>query len=675
MRSEYQGEAQHHEWLLTNGTGGYALGYGSFINQRKYNGLLIASDRNFHRRHILAGIEELAGFRGNTFPLDANHYPNCIYPNGFEHIVKSWLRPYPAALYSSQPPAQDFIILKEVRMPAGVNAVVVSYTNLGQQPMTLTLRPKFSLRNHHYVNLPGTWDRQPPEVTVFDETDWSIRRPDNGCMAWCRCPTGKVTPDPVVYRQVYYPLEASRGYEATEDLYAPVMITIMLPPGTTHHLVCAAEELRNPPALIDAVLERYRDLPLPADHPRTRGRQKTSLIATATNDDDLFTFTAYRKLLGQAAADFLTADDIIAGYPWFGPWGRDSLISLGGVLCLPEHRPLIPRLLAKYGRHLKNGLLPNVFGEGGEGMNYDTVDASLWYCVRLYEYCRQMGEIDDKLLETAARIVLNYRFNRTLPFSFDPEDGLISLNAPHQALTWMDAKVYQHPVTPRLGKPVEINALWYNAVRAVHALAKKSASTAISYRRWRLKMKELAELAQQIETGFQAFVIDGFLADRIGTDGPVAEIRPNAVIAAALPFDVVPTEMLPKIWETARRELLTPYGLRTLSPRHPAYKRKYIGNQKQRDMAYHQGSTWAFLLAPMARLYEKAFRRTKPAAERRAELEKLIWRFRRGFMKGHIASVAELWDGDQPHVPKGCPAQAWSVMAVVEIEDLIRRVR
>ncbi len=662
--------AYHHEWLLTNGRGGYALGFGNFLNERKYNGLLVAGLDGFKRVHVLASLEEAVEWRGARFHLDANHYPDTIHPQGYRHIVKSWPRPYPSALYSADPVNPDFLILKELFMIAGVNAVVVKYTNLGAFPINFTIRPKLTLRDHHTVSRPGRWEAEEVEIE-FHGDSFSVYKPGLEDEVWGYTESGGMADNRIVFRNVFYPLEAARGYEAVEDLLSPADIHFRLTPGASNRLVFSLGRLEEAVVRAEAAEADYRRLPLPADHPE-RLKGQPDWLSLIRFNEPVFSHGEYRRILEGAAADFLTEGDCLAGYPWFGPWGRDSLIALSGIRLLKGGRRLAVRILKKYGRAIRNGLLPNTFGEGGQGLNYLSVDAPLWFVLRSFEIAPR----DKELFARAGKIVLNYLFNQDLPF-FAAEDGLIELREGPWALTWMDAKVYDEPVTPRFGKPVEINALWFNALNGLLKMAEAQGlkgGARLAARPYSISCRDLEDLAGHVKRGLAGFVgddyRDDYLADRIDASGPVFEIRPNAVIAAGLPFEPWARDVQAMVLETARRELLTPFGLRSLNVGHPAFKNKYLGGQKQRDLAYHQGTVWAWPLAYLARLHLRVHG-DKPKRKLIKDLSALIWRFRDGFLKDQIASVAEIWDGLEPTIPKGCPAQAWSVMAVLEIEHLI----
>ncbi|MDA3838764.1 MAG: hypothetical protein PF574_07265, partial [Candidatus Delongbacteria bacterium] len=281
-------------------------------------------------------------------------------------------------------------------------------------------------------------------------------------------------------------------------------------------------------------------------------------------------------------------------------------------------------------------------------------------------------KIAKKLFSYLTEIVANYAFNKLLPFYMD-DDGLICIKHGNSALTWMDAKVYNKPVTPRFGKPVEINSLWYNSLKTMQMIAKDLKIKEFKSASIRFDTKELNRIIKNIEKNAEKFVVNGHLADRLENDVPVDEYRPNMLIATSLPFDLWNEEILYNTWKLTEDELLTDYGVRTLSPRNSSFKKKFIGNQIQLDLAYHQGTVWAWLLGPFILTFYKTHKKRLKRAEIRDRMDQYLEKFKLGILKGHISSVAEVWDGDNPHFPKGCPAQAWSVSALIEAENIFRK--
>ncbi|MBM4404433.1 MAG: hypothetical protein FJ042_08685, partial [Candidatus Cloacimonetes bacterium] len=327
----------------------------------------------------------------------------------------------------------------------------------------------------------------------------------------------------------------------------------------------------------------------------------------------------------------------------------------------------------KYSRFIQNGLIPNMLAETGRAANYDTVDATLWYIILLYKVgkAKQQVAFYQETIHLAEEILKAIIGNRTYPFRIR-EDGLIELEEEFAHATWMDVRLNGKAVTPRNGAPVEINALWYNAIRCYEAMCKALGKccpdkcTAVD---------SIVAYAPRIEATFRKYWTGEYLADRLVGDEPVKEIRPNALLACSLPWDLLTREQLQSVFEVASRELYTPYGIRSLSPRDFRYRKKYYGSQNERDLAYHNGSAWAWLLGPYCGVYLKIHRGHAPLEEIKKDLARFIAVFRNGFMRGHIASVAEVWDGDNPHFPKGAPAQAWSVAALYNIETFIANAK
>ncbi len=663
--------ANGYEWVLSNAQGGYALGAPNLINHRKYHGLLIAGKEKLARVHLVSSIEEKVDPEGGApFFMDSNNYHNIVFPDGHAHLVKPVLRPFPAFLYSTTPPAPDVLILKSVRMHGKENFTLVGYTNVGRKAVKLTLRPKFTMRDHHATRSPGFWD-QGDYRTEANGSFGRIRA--QGMEAHVFTSIGTVASDPVIYRNVFFPSEAARGYDACEDQIAPFRIEVELKTGEEAFLVFGDRQEKDIDRIIVETVRRYASYPLPADDPEHPGmtadeRLAAAMSKTATvfNDED------YQRILELATRDFIAGDNLIAGFPWFSAWGRDTMISLEAQEYLQGGKDLAVRILRSYAQNMRDGIIPNVLGEGGGGRNYDTVDASLWFALRVAQFWDHFDpRTRVEMLEALKQVIVNYLFNSTLPFHVDAEDGLVALTAhTGMALTWMDAKIGGEPVTPRYGKPIEINALWYNVLRAFLEIAEREQVKELTLRYNRISLKQLSGLAQMARQAMGNFYHEGAFADRIEEGRPVMEIRPNFVIALSLPYDVFTSEQIAAGYRLARERLLTPYGLRSLSPENPAFRKKYMGNQRARDLAYHQGTVWTWLLLPMAKTAAKVMADDDKALAH--ELESLIFRFREGFVTGRMASVAELYDGDDPNLPKGAPAQCWSVTAVYIIERMLK---
>ncbi len=663
----YYNEVMHHEWVLSNRKGGYSMGCGNFVNKRKYNGLLIAADKDLKRTHIVQAQEIKVKWRSKEVYLDSNNYAECIYPDGYEHIVKTWFFPYPAVVYSSVPRSDEFVVVKEIKMHPTKNIVKVSFTNCSNTAFDLEIRPKFSLRDHHSVNPHDIWDRIPTVFLKEDGGKASFNRLDTGVTGHIAAPDAQIKEDKLIFRNVFYPADSLRGYDAVESVISPCVISFTLEQGSTAFILYSDEPVADSLKASKEIDKRYSKSVYPKDHPETC-RDKYSLSRINFSDDNLYPLKKYPEILSEIFDNFLTKDDIIAGFPWFSCWGRDTMISMKALLYRGDI-PLYLKILDKYGKKLQKGILPNVIGEGGEGTNYNSVDASLWLAVRIGDVYPLITDdkVKERLFGYLCEIVGNYAFNKILPF-FTDDDGLIELKAGDDALTWMDAKVYNKPVTPRWGKPVEINALWYNALKIFESAAEDKKSFKLKYIKF--SMKDIKSLIAKIKRSASGFIIDGHISDRIENGSAIDEFRPNVLIALSLPHKLWEVSEMQKSFKIATEELLTPYGIRTLTPRNSSFKKKFIGNHTQLDMAYHQGTVWAWLLGPYVETFVALNKKNMKKAELRNNIDLFIDRLKQGILKGHISSVAEVWDGDNPHFPKGCPAQAWSVAALLTAEHI-----
>lgn len=673
--NNYFMETHHHEWILTNRLGAYALGTGNLINQRKYHGLLISSDSAFNREHLVAGIEERVEWRGETIHLDSNNYSSCIYPEGFLHLVKPWLRPYPAFLYSALPHQNDILILKEIMMDEHSNTVLVKYTNLGHHKLHFEFHPKFSLTKHHELNLPGSLDFAQFESKQENREEYSLysaRRLDNNICVYGAITHGEVIPNRYVYYNVFYPWEVMSGYPGIGDQISLVQLSFDLKVGQSNCLLFSDEPITAAEEMVDRIQARYADLPKPMDYPLLPDKNDTLLSDLDYNDNFMFKHAEYMQILEFALTDFLANDDVVAGYPFYGAWGRDTMVVLNALLHNPRYIDTVERILNKYSGRVLNGLIPNMLAESGREANYDTIDATLWFIILLWKLGKHKASADyweDKIAlgESILTTILN---NFSYPFDVRA-DGLIELQEEFSHGTWMDVRIDGKPITPRSGAPIEINALWYNALCSYHAMCKDySAATGKA----NPCSAELVELEYRVLKSMEKFWNDDFLADRLVGDKPIVEIRPNAIIALSLPWPVLSQDKMEKVLERSFTELYTNYGLRTLSPRDIRFRKKYYGTQRERDISYHNGSVWAWLLGPFCGLYVRTYSGTKSPAEIREALVSFIQTFRHSFMRGHIASVAEIWDGDAPHFPKGAPAQAWSVAALYNVEGYIAKL-
>ncbi|TPW15299.1 MAG: glycogen debranching protein, partial [bacterium] len=524
-------------------------------------------------------------------------------------------------------------------------------------PVRLGLRPLLAFRDHHGSRhatdpavVPFAAVAGPPDRLVIDSNPGGptldlramgpLGQPVD--LAWEAAPAW--------IRDILHEREIERGLDDRDDFFAPGRATLTLFPGEAIDLLVS---LGEPPAGTPDELEA-------AELDRRRGILRP-----------VSTRPAWVRTLHLAADQFLVTrgksqKTIVAGYPWFTDWGRDSMISLPG-LCLATGRlSEAGEILTTFAAHVRNGLLPNHFPDAGDPPEYNTLDASLWFFQAIRQYLDAGGSLDrvrDDLYPAGREIVTRYRSGTEYGIHADV-DGLITWDWPNTALTWMDARVGDWAVTPRRGKPVEIQALWHGALIEMSTLAERfdDAGSAESFR---------AE-GVRVRTSFRAAFWNaarGYLYDLIAPDGtPDPAIRPNALFAVSLPYDLLPLADARRIVSRAGRELYVGTGLRSLARGEPDYAPIYIGDRRQRDAAYHQGTAWGWLLGP----YLEAMWRTSP--DQRAagtEIERLLAIGARHLMEDGVGSWAEVFDAEPPHAPRGCPAQAWSVAEPLRLLALV----
>ncbi len=711
----------YNEWILTNGKGGYALGFGNLINERKYDGILIASDSHLVRQHLVSSIEEKIFFHNSSFYLDSNNYLNIIYPYGYRHILKSYMRPYPFFLYSSYPFNPEVLIAKYIMMHPDKNINIVFYTNLSVDSLNIELKPKFSCRFYHDINKPGTLDYLSYEITFnedLNEQEIYFKRNDNNIGVYTYLyeessnENFKIFSNKIIYRNIYYSREAERGYDSFEDLINPFSIMKTLNRGETFALIFSDSKLdinvQNKTdensdirkilrPVLNQTIKHYEDYPLAIDHPFLKYKPqifdfkdkkkiqkdydpKEIYSELIFEDVELYRYSEYRKILKLAMIDFKINNDIIAGYPWFTCWGRDSMISLEAFMpdCdTVKDYTFAYDLLLSYAQKMKDGILPNVIFEG-DNIAYNNVDSSLWFIIRSYELFNYLPKAKQKkLFSYILQIFFNYYYNQDLPF-FVNYDYLLEIKKNDSiALTWMDVVLKGKAITPRYGCPIEINGLWYNSLKIIIKLMellsidKIKNKDKINNKNYSFTKENLEDISDKVKDSMQKFFVENKIADRIFEKRAIFETRPNFLISLSLPFDFVDIDKIQMAIDITKAELLTPYGIRTLSFKEPNFKKKYIGSQISRDLAYHQGSVWPFLLLFYAKCLKKVIKEKNLLKK---ELESIINRLRNGFIKNHKASVAEVWDGLNPHPAKGAPAQAWSCAALYCIEKIIDKL-
>lgn len=628
------------EWLETNGLGGYAMGTLAGAHTRRYHGLLCAALRPpVDRRMLLSKLDEQVRVDGAEHALSCNLYGGVVHPNGHERLVGFRRDPWPTWTYE----AGGARIEKSVIMVQGHNAVIVRYACLeAPQPVALLARPLLAMRDHHHL----CRARVEFELQAEAAPGVVMLQRDGGPMLRLEFGAGAFAPSTEWYYNFDYPIERERGLDCIEDLYSPGTVEWVLHPGRAATLTAGAGEPL--PMGVEEAVEDER-------------RRREALAARAPEGDEV------ARTLFVAADQFIVtrpdrgkdALSIIAGYPWFTDWGRDTMIALPGLLLATGRHDEARRVLLTYADAMEDGLIPNVFPDGPSEAAYNTVDATLWFFVASRRYYKATRDLDlfadtlfDRMREAMAAHVQGTRHGIRMA-----ADGLLTAGDETTQLTWMDAKVGDWVVTPRHGKAVEINALWHSAIRTMEFFARKLGEESGPYGR----------LARAVKEAFRAtFWSDelGYCYDCVRGEERDATLRPNQVIALALPYSVLKGTQERSILRVVTERLLTPCGLRTLAPDHPGYRGRYEGDQWARDGAYHQGTVWPWLLGPYLDAYMAHSNRSP---EMRGRVRELLACLVDHLAQAGLGTVSEIFDGDAPHCPRGCPAQAWSVAELLRV--------
>lgn len=649
-------KSETREWLETNGIGGYASGTISGINTRRYHGLLVAAlTPPTGRAVLLAKFEETVIVNNKAFELSANQYPNTIYPIGYSFLKSFRLDPFPVWTYQiSDESVGTFEIEKSVFMLHGENTVIVEYKFKQYKPkaqspkpkVELEVRPLVAFRDYHYLGV--AQDEFDTNYQTADEVV-SIKPLANYPALNFSFAKGECEKTGFWYRHFEYLRERERGFDFSENLFQPFALKFDAQDAQTISLIISTEPNHSAAGATEL---RSREI-----------ERRASVVRQAGFNSD------FLQQLAAAADQFVVSrangKSIIAGYPWFSDWGRDTMIALPG-LTLATNRPEIAKsILLEFSNYISEGMLPNRFPDVGEKPEYNTVDATLWYFEAIRAYVEKTGDNDfvrqhlyEKLVE-----IINWHLRGTRDNIHVDTDGLLCAGNEQTQLTWMDAKSGDRVFTPRDGKAVEIQALWYNALRIMETLAEKFADK-IGAEQYRA-MADLAQISftQTFWNENQECLFDCINGKRD------AAVRPNQIFAVSLKYRMLPQEKARKIVRKVEAELLTPVGLRTLSPHDPNYQGRYQGNGFERDSAYHQGTVWAWLAGAFFAAYAQTF---ADEPETPAKLKSWLVNYQTQLQTAGIGSISEIFDGDAPHTPRGCIAQAWSVAEILRAADFIK---
>ena len=613
------------EWLEADGSGGFASGMASLARMRRYHAILLAQTPT--GRFVLAnGIEAWVETAAGRFPISAQAYqPDVVFPTGREHLAGFDAAPWPLWRFVGPDGTQ---VTQQLLVSRATAETLLIWT--ADRPARLAVRPLLSGRDYHALHrFNGAFD-----MTTRREGDALVWRPYTGVPAIIARGTFAWEDAPEWFHRFTYAAEHSRGLDDGEDLASPGVFHFNLGAGPAVLVLRASVAGGDDPeALLTA--ERTR-----------RARSVRDVAADA-----------YLAV----ASDRQT---LIAGFPWFTDWGRDSFIALRGLLIARGRLREAAAILLAWAGRVSEGMLPNRFPDGGAAPEYNSADASLWFVVATHELLAAGAPAAEANMLCAAclTIVSGYAAGTRYGIRMDPADGLLLAGAPDVALTWMDAIVDGAPVTPRIGKPVELQALWINALEIIGRMPGG---------------KSFLPAASKARESFLAGFPDpetGGLIDVLDADGVPgkrdATVRPNQILAAGgLPFPVLPPLLQLGVVAAVERTLLTPLGVRTLDPAHPAYCPHYGGGPAERDRAYHQGTAWPWLMGPFVAAWLTGRGHTPDArAEARTRFLQPLQAHLAEVGLGHVSEVV---DADAPHTPGGCPFQAWSLGELIRIEVML----
>ena len=641
---EYE-SATAREWLVTNGIGGYASGTVSGALTRRYHGLLVAALKPpLDRKLLVAKLDETAQYDGESFDLFTNRWVSTVAPHGYRCIENFHLDgTIPVWNFAFA----DALLEKRIWMQQGANTTYVRYTlSRGLHPVKLTLKALVNYRDHHGETRSG----EPMKVEPV-EGGIRVLAHEGAAPFHLLSDNAEAQPRNEWYLDYSLSVEQYRGFRGIEDHFLAAEFTVTLQPGESVTIVASTDA--NPNLDSDSALEEHR-------------KYEADIIAQAGPAfDDAppairhLLLAADQFIVKRALAGEAGGRSIIAGYHWFGDWGRDTMISLPG-LTIATGRPEIARsILRTFAHYVDQGMLPNRFPDLGETPEYNTVDATLWYFEAIRAY--HAATSDDELLKELFPVlkdVIDWHIRGTrYQIHVDPADGLLYAGEPGVQLTWMDAKVGDWVVTPRIGKPVEINALWYHALCIMAQFAHRLGEPSSDFRIAAEKVRGSFSKFWNNDAGYCFDVIDG-------PNGNEAALRPNQLFAISIPADNKDEPALfiydqqEAIVKACARHLLTSHGLRSLASFDPTYVGHYGGDARRRDGAYHQGTVWGWLIGPFVGAHFKSYR---DASAARRFLNPLL-----DHLCAHgLGSISEIFDGDAPFTPRGCIAQAWSVAEVL----------
>lgn len=635
------------EWLETNGIGGYASSSIADCHTRKYHGHLVPSFPELHNKFVtLSKMVFGLIVEGELIELTTHHYPGAIQPKGHQFLISFNNEPNPSWTYK----VKDVQVNISLSMLQGKNAILYEIKTESSLAVKMVARPFLAYRVNH------TLHKENEDInSSVTETDGTFTiSPYEGMPPLNFSSTAELgcEPEGHWFRNIEFYRERDRGFEHHEDLYCPLVFDFECQKDKAVYLIASHEE------------EQEESLPkLWKEEKNLRKKERKSVEKLSDRDEIRILLHQGRQFLTRNGRGELS---IVAGFPWFVEWGRDTMIALPGLSIGRGKPKLALEVLGAYASHEKNGLIPNYLAIGDGEHSYNSIDASLWFFWAIGELLKKKGNksaVREQLLPTMGNIIRTY-MNNGVPHAGLLDNGLITAGNPGTQLTWMDANAYGRPATPRNGCPVEINGLFIHALHLYLELAKKPE-------------KDLPGITDLYEKAKASFVEnfwlpeEGYLADVIGPIEPDGALRPNQVFAISLSSCPLSLEQKQSCLSKVTEKLFTPYGMRTLSPDHYMFRPRYEGNGDERDSGYHQGTVWPWLLGHFIEAHLQCSAEPKETATWLAtELKPLIHDH---LPEYGIGSVAEVYDATPPYRPAGCIAQAWSVAELIRGFSLIDR--
>ena len=650
------------EWAVTNGIGGYAGSSMIGAHSRTHQGYLIASlHAPIERYLVFSKINETATVGTSTVSFKTSQHcasGKTVYTEG-QKFLTSFI--YDGSVHYTYE-TDNFSFEKHITLKRNANVCAVAYElTAGDSDCTFTLTPLFNYREHSESSTPDTLKF---ETFTKDRTFYLVPEKNKDIAIRFQTSEGTFSERETVYDiDMQLQIEVDLETDGLDCHYCPVDLSIAVPANTTKKvsILCSIGDVNERPAPVSAT-EAFSIL-------EENARCHAELFEKAGYRD------SFANQLVLASDQFLTYREstkmmtVLAGLPWFTDWGRDTMIAFTGLTLCTKRFKEAEEILLTFARYIRHGIVPNMFPDDNMPPLYNTVDASLWYFYAVYQYlhynpaAEAEAFVKEQIFPHLKEIISAYEKGTDFSIYME-DDGLIHAGSGLDQITWMDVRVGDWVATPRHGKPVEINALWYNALRIMESLCEKFDEDASAYR----------TRANQVKESFNAKFWDSSnqcLFDVVDGDEPDDHIRPNQIYAVSLPFSLLPEEQEKAVVALVEKELFVGCGLRSLAPDHPDYHGIYCGALAKRDAAYHQGTAWGFLLGGFFSAYMKVNHHSSSAAENAVRMLEPVRKHLTD--SGCIGSISEIFDGDAPHNPRGCYAQAWSVGEVLRCycEDIL----